>query len=104
MAARYPRGGAMDTATPIVVLGLGPGVFHHGVLGIARSAGRLGIPVYRVGLERRAPAALSRYCRGWRSVSASATADQVLETLHELNSDIGRSILIAVDDASSVFL
>ena len=94
----------MDTTRPIVILGLGPGVFHHGVLGIARSAGRLGIPVYRLGLERRAPAALSRYCRGWRSVPGNATDDQILGALHKLKRDIGRSILIAVDDAGCVFV
>ena len=104
MARTEPGVAATDATTPIVMLGLGPGIFHHGVLGIARSAGRLGIPVYRVGLERRAPAALSRYCSGWRSVSASATDDQILEALYELRRDVGSAILIAVDDASSVFV
>jgi predicted ATP-grasp superfamily ATP-dependent carboligase len=93
----------MNTSTPIVVLGLSEGLFHHGVLGIARSAGRLGVSVYRVGLERRAPAAPSRYLRGWRAVSASAPDGSILETLAELSRDIGRAILIPVDDAASVF-
>lgn len=93
----------MNTNTPIVVFGLSGGLFHHGVLGIARSAGRLGVPVYRVGLERRAPAGLSRYLRGWRAVSASAQAASILETLDELSREIGRAILIPVDDAASVF-
>jgi D-aspartate ligase len=105
MASR-PAGapGAIDTTTPIVVFGLSRGVFHHGALGIARSAGRLGIPVYRVALESRAPDALSRFSRGWRSIPAGATADQILEALHELNRDLGRAILIPVDDAGSVFV
>jgi len=32
MVSRPPRPSEMDTATPIVVFGLGRGVFHHGVL------------------------------------------------------------------------
>jgi len=94
----------LDTTTPIVILGLSRGIFHHGALGIARSAGRLGIPVHRVALERRSPAAFSRYSRGWRSIPSSATTDQVLQTLRELQRDVGRAILIPVDDAGSVFV
>ena len=101
---KAPSPGATDASTPIVILGLSRGVFHHGALGIARSAGRLGIPVHRVALERRAPAALSRYSRGWRSLAAGATDEQALEALHELSRDVGRAILIPVDDAGSVFV
>ena len=94
----------MDTTTPIVILGLSRGIFHHGALGIARSAGRLGIPVYRVALERRSPAALSRYSRGWRSIPAGASVDQTLATLRDLKRAVGQAILIPVDDAGSVFV
>ena len=101
-AAQAPTG--IDTTTPIVILGLSRGIFHHGALGIARSAGRLGIPVHRVALERRSPAALSRYSRGWRTIPPNATAEQILQTLGELRRAIGRAILIPVDDAGSVFV
>src|ERR1700676_5500231 len=105
MADRAPQGpGALDVTTSIVILGLSRGTFHHGALAIARSAGRLGIPVYRVALERRSPAALSRYSRGWRFIPADATAEQVLQTLGELRREAGRAILIPVDDAGSVFV
>jgi predicted ATP-grasp superfamily ATP-dependent carboligase len=99
-----PSSGAVDTTTPIVVLGLKPGRFHHGVLGIARSAGRLGVPVHRLGREQRAPAAVSRYISGWHVIPETATAQEILETLRKLTRDIGRSILIPVDDAASVFV
>jgi len=59
--------GALD-GTPVVVLGLSRGVFHHGVLGMARSLGRLGVPVHRVGRERLAPAGASRYVRSWHVI------------------------------------
>jgi D-aspartate ligase len=94
----------VNTTTPIVILGLAPGIFHHGALGIARSAGRLGVPVYRVSRERRAPAALSRYSRGWRALGEDAAAAEILEALRELSREVGRAILIPIDDAASVFV
>jgi predicted ATP-grasp superfamily ATP-dependent carboligase len=87
-----------------VILGLSRGIYHHGALGIARSAGRLGIPVYRVCQERWAPARLSRYSRGWLSTSEGAADDRILEILHDLARNVGRAILIPVDDAGSVFV
>lgn len=89
---------------PIVALSLDRGVFHHGALGIARSAGRLGIPVYRTGRERWAPGAFSRYTRGCSVISDPANAEAVLHSLHRLREKIGRSVLIAVDDVSSLFI
>jgi predicted ATP-grasp superfamily ATP-dependent carboligase len=102
------RGGALpaplDRATPVVVLGLDRGVFHHGVLGIARSAGRLGVPVHRVGLERWAPAATSRYVTGWEVVPEGASEEQILDTLRDIGQRIGPALLVAADDAASVFV
>ena len=94
---------ALDT-TPVVILGLGRGVFHHGVLGIARSLGRLGVPVHRVGRERTAPAARSRYLASWRVIPATASDDETFVTLRGLARELGRPILIAADDAACVFV
>src|SRR5215469_3015696 len=54
----------LDTTTPAVVLKLDQNVMHHGGLGVIRSLGRLGIPVYGVHEGRWAPAATSRYLNG----------------------------------------
>jgi D-aspartate ligase len=96
--------GAVDTTTPIVILGLSRGMFHHGVLGVARSAGRLGIPVHRLGRERRAPASASRYISSWRVIAETAPVDEILEILRELSQELGRAILVPVDDSGSVFV
>jgi D-aspartate ligase len=96
--------GAIDTTTPIVIFGLSRGALHHGALGIARSAGRLGIPVHRVCRERWAPATCSRYSHGWLSIPADAPDDRILEILHGLGRDIGRAVLVPIDDAGSVFV
>ncbi|HEX3511503.1 MAG TPA: hypothetical protein VHT27_10450 [Solirubrobacteraceae bacterium] len=96
--------GALDTSVPVLIFGLSRGTFHHGALGIARSAGRLGIPVHRVALERRAPATYSRYTRGWRTLPPALADAQILAILIEEAAKIGRAVLVPVDDASSVFV
>jgi D-aspartate ligase len=96
--------GGLDTNAAIVVFGLSRGALHHGALGIARSGGRLRIPVHRVCRERWAPASASRYSRGWVPVTRDSTDEQILETLVELAGEIGRALLIPVDDAGSVFV
>lgn len=94
----------MNTTTPIVIFGLSRGIFHHGALGIARSAGRLGIPVHRIARERSAPARLSRYSRGWSCIPDRASTAEILEFLHECSGSVGRALLIPIDDAASVFV
>jgi D-aspartate ligase len=49
-----------DHSTPVVIFRTG----HHGGIGIARSLGRLGVPVYSVDASRWEPVSSSRYCRG----------------------------------------
>jgi predicted ATP-grasp superfamily ATP-dependent carboligase len=94
----------LNSSTPIVVFGLSAGFFHHGALGIARSAGRLAIPVYRVCRERWAPASISRYSRGWRAVPDDFSDERILNELRALSGEIGRAILVPIDDAGSVFV
>jgi len=94
----------VNTATPIVIFGLSRGIFHHGALGIARSAGRLGIPVHRIARERWAPARLSRYSRRWSRIPDGASTAEILEFLHECSAGVGRALLIPIDDAASVFV
>jgi D-aspartate ligase len=94
----------IDNSTPILIFGLSRGALHHGALGIARSGGRLGIPVYRVGRERWGPAALSRYSRGWLAVSDRFSDEAILDALLKLGERIGRAMLVPIDDVGSVFV
>jgi predicted ATP-grasp superfamily ATP-dependent carboligase len=93
-----------DANTPLLIFGLSRSTFHHGALGIARSAGRLGIGVHRVGPERWSPGAFSRYNRGWTTIPADASAERVLEILRERAREIGRAIIVPIDDVASVFV
>jgi D-aspartate ligase len=94
----------VNTATPVVIFGLSRGIFHHGALGIARSAGRLGIPVHRISREAWAPARLSRYSRSWSRIPEGATPAGILDFLRTYSGGVGRALLIPIDDAASVFV
>jgi len=54
----------MDTTVPVLLLKKGRYVLHHGAVGIARSLGRLGVPVYAIVEDRYAPLAMCRHLTG----------------------------------------
>jgi D-aspartate ligase len=96
----------MDSSTPVLIFQAVPNVFAHGSVGIARSLGRLGIPVYGVYDDAWAPAARSRYVRGAffvRSLGASDTS--TVQRLLDIGRSIGtRPILIPIDDVASLLV
>ncbi|MBV9444623.1 MAG: ATP-grasp domain-containing protein [Streptosporangiaceae bacterium] len=96
----------VEASTPAVVLKFDPNVMHHGGLGVIRSLGRHGIPVYGVHEGPWAPAASSRYLRGrcfWQPDPEHA--DRVIAGLIRLATRIGRrSVLLVTDDAGAIFL
>ena len=91
----------MNNTVPVVVIA--PGYHGHA---IARSLGRLGIPVYGVHADSGSPAARSRY---WRENYiwdiSTASPKESVNWLLRLSRKIGsRPILIPTDDYSCVFL
>jgi D-aspartate ligase len=99
---KYP----VDTSTPAIVLKFDPNVMHHGGLGVIRSLGRVGVPVYGVHEGPWAPAASSRYLSGrffWQP--SPADVDRVLTGLERLAGHIGQpTVLLTTDDAGAIFL
>ncbi len=95
-----------DMSTPAVVLKFDPNVMHHGGLGVIRSLGRMGVPVYGVHEGPWAPAANSRYLHGrcfWQPNAEDI--DRVLTGLLRLAERIGQPpVLVATDDAGAIFL
>lgn len=96
----------INICTPAVVLKFDPNVMHHGGLGVIRSLGRVGVPVYGVHEGPWAPAASSRYLAGrffWQP--SPADVDRVLTGLLRLAGHIGQpSVLLPTDDAGAIFL
>jgi D-aspartate ligase len=91
----------MDVSTPVVVLGPG----GHGALGVVRSLGRLGIPVYALDSNPRMLAFSSKYCRGaFRWDMNSTDPELSITRLLEIAHNIGKAILIPTTDAAAVFV
>ena len=91
-----------DTSTSVVVLACP----HHGGLGVTRSLGRLGIPVYLVDSNRFAPALYSRYCRsGFTWDLNSAPPEKSVEFLAGVARTAGgRCLLIPGTDSAAIFV
>jgi predicted ATP-grasp superfamily ATP-dependent carboligase len=98
------NGSPIDNSTPLFVLRLSLAEFQHGVLAVARSAGRLGIPVYAVRRDRHEPAIRSRYITGALELPDGASDEARLEAISALGDRIGRALLVAIDDRAAVFV
>ena len=91
----------LPAVTPVVVLGNRT----RATIGILRSLGRLGVPVYTLGSELRAPASASKYClKAWRCDTQYYT-ENCLSDLLDVGREIGqRSILIPTTDQGAIFV
>ena len=81
------------------------GATTHGALGITRSLGELGVPVYSTYRDSPGPACFSRYCRERFRWSLSNSDAQSLPSLLRIGERIGRkTILIPTWDETAVFV
>src|SRR4051794_29805920 len=92
----------MNTSTPVLLLQS----IAYGGLAIARSLGRLGVPVYAVESKSLSPVFYSGYCRGhfcWNV--ETAPPDQTLEVLRNIAQRIGaHPLLIPTTDNPAMFV
>jgi len=96
---------AFDTATPVLVLKIGSYPLHHGGLGVIRSLGRVGVPVYGVCEDRFTPAAVSRYLRGRFIWATSGDESCLLDDLEAIAGRIGRrAVLVPTDDEAAILV
>jgi D-aspartate ligase len=88
---------ALDRSIPVVLL--------WPSIGVIRSLGRLGVPVYCVGANGSTPATASRYCtRTFKWDLRTANPESSVAFLAEIAESIGGSpILLAADDHGAVF-
>ncbi len=85
---------ALDVSTPVLALRA-----HHGTLGIARSLGRLGVPVHAVHADLTHPLFRSRYLAGAHAWDFSASAERSVEFLLRTGRRLGRgTVLIPTSD------
>lgn len=97
---------AIDAATPVVALKMTRSLVQHGVLGIARSLGCLGVDVHWVHNCREAPAGRSRYVTASHPTSAAARdTGRWLDHLSAVGAGFARRpVLIATDDPSAALV
>lgn len=94
--------GALDTGTPILILRRSLNRFQHCALAIARTAGRLGVPVHSICVDPLEPAMRSRYMTSAIPIPPALTEADWIEALIELRPQLGRAILLPVDDLAAV--
>lgn len=101
--ARLPD---LDVETPVIILKAGRDPINHGGLGIARSVGRLGVPVFAIVEDADTPLARSRYVqeafvwKGW-----PVDDDAFVQAISAIGTSIGRpSILFPIDDLAAIFV
>lgn len=91
-----------DTEAPLLILRRNLGALQHGALGVARSAGRLGIPVYSVRLSAHEPSTSSRYIRGSLPLPATSSSEEWVNALMGLARELDGGILLPIDDRAAV--
>jgi D-aspartate ligase len=92
----------INISTPVVVLS----PHHHGALGIFRSLGALGVPVYAVEDGRLSPPVRSRYCCGvfrW-NVRTAATQASIASLVRISENFNTRPVLIPTSDATAALV
>jgi D-aspartate ligase len=94
----------LATTHPVLILKASRDVIHHGTVGVARTLGRLGVPVYAVVEDGYTPLATSRYLTKafvWQSWPLDDHT--FLKALSSIAGTINRpTILMPMDDFSAV--
>jgi D-aspartate ligase len=96
----------LDTNFPVLILKAGRHVIHHGAVGVARTLGRLGVPVYAVVEDCCTPVALSRYVtKAFVWEPWPKDHDAFLNAVLKIGEIIRRpTILVPIDDLSAILI
>ena len=96
----------LDATVPVLVFKNSRNVIQHGPLGIIRSLGRLGVPVYAAVEDRFAPAAMSRHLTGaFVMDTRHLNSERLLTDLAAIGKRLGRpTVLVPTDDSAAAFV
>jgi D-aspartate ligase len=96
----------MADRTPVLVMKTGRYALHHGCLGIVRSLGSMGVPVYIMSETRRPPVAASKFIAGTFVLeTAHQSTQQLLENLRQIAGELNRpAVIIPTDDFGAIFI
>ncbi len=97
----------LDRGLPVLLVRVGHYPIHHGTVGVIRTLGRAGVPVYAVTEEGVTPASTSRYLTGQVKLSSRGEPDQqaLLDRLVEVVDGLpARPMLVCTDDEAAVMV
>jgi len=95
---------SLDANYPALILKMSPTPIHHGALAVARTLGRLGVPVYAVVEDAYTPVAVSRYLsKSFVWDKCPADPESFVKAMSVIGEFIARpTIIIPMDDLSAV--
>jgi len=96
----------LDPGLPVLLVRVGHYPIHHGTVGVIRTLGRAGVPVYAVTEEGVTPASVSRYLTAKVKLPGgesdqSALLDRLVEVVGQLPA---RPLLVCTDDEAAVLV
>jgi D-aspartate ligase len=97
----------LDRSAPVLLVKVGRYPLSQGGLGVIRSLGRVGVPVYAVTEDRFTPAALSRYLTGSFTWPTTGTepVEKLAAGLREIVGRLGRRVIaVTTDDEAAVLM
>jgi len=97
----------LDPALPVLLVRVGQYPIHHGTVGVIRTLGRAGVPVYAVTEKGVTPASTSRFLTGQVKLSSGGEPDQsaLLDRLIEVIDGLpARPMLVCTDDEAAVLV
>ena len=100
-------GSGLDRTVPALLVKIGRYPQHAGGVGVLRTLGRAGVPVYAMVEDRFTPAAVSRYAAGRfvRPTTGLEHPDALVDLLLAIGRSIGRrSVPVATDDEAALLL
>lgn len=97
----------LDTDLPVLLVRVGHYPIHHGTVGVVRTLGRAGVPVYVLTEAGVTPTSTSRYLTGQLALSSSREAEQsaLLDRLIEVVDQLpSKPVLVCTDDQAAVLV
>jgi predicted ATP-grasp superfamily ATP-dependent carboligase len=95
----------LDASVPALLVRIGRYPIHAGSLGVVRSLGSLGVPVYALVEHRLTPLARSRHLAGAFAWCGDDGPDDLVQQLCAIGRTLGRrAVAVATDDDAAVLL
>ena len=98
---------SLDPGLPVLLVRVGRYPIHHGAVGVIRTLGRAGVPVYAVTDQGLTPTSISRYLTGQVKLSSGGKPDQsaLLEALIDAIEQLpAMPMLVCTDDEAAVLV